>query len=95
MLLRGVLGQFGQSFAVSLGGGDDLHFLPVIRKFLAAIKTCDIGSGQCSGLWTALCAANGYGEAVARVPAAKKRFNQFFDHDPTFHAWACSQYLGL
>lgn len=90
-----VLGQFGQPFAMTFGGSDDLHLLPVISELLATIQTDNIGSGQCSGLGAALGTANGYGKAVARVSATEQRIYQFFNHVPTFHTWACVPVLGF
>ena len=74
--LRGVLGQFGQMLAMAFRRSDDLHLLPVIRKFSAAIETGHIGSGQRCSLRTARCSANRDRKAVAGVPAAEKSVQQ-------------------
>jgi hypothetical protein len=70
--LGGVLGQRSELFAVALGGSDDFHFFPVIRKFVTAIETSHISARQGSGLRTASRSADGYGKAVARVTATEK-----------------------
>jgi hypothetical protein len=80
-----VLCQFRKPFTVTLGGSDDLHFLPVVRKFFSAIQASHISSGQNSGLGAARCPTNGYREAVMSVPAAEHCINQFPKHRPTFH----------
>ena len=69
--LGGVLGQFGQALAMTLGGSNDLHLLPVIRKFFTAVEASDVSSGQSSGLGAARCPTNGYRKAIVRVPAAE------------------------
>ena len=80
--LRGVLCQFGQAFPVTLRRSDHFHVLPVVGKLFAAIEAGDIGSCESRGLRAPFRAANGYGEAVASVPATKKCIDQFCNHDP-------------
>jgi hypothetical protein len=69
--LRCVLGQFGETLAMLLRRRDDPHLLPVVRKFLATVQTCDVRSGQTRGLGAARFSANGYWETIARVLAPK------------------------
>lgn len=80
--LRRVLGQFCQMFSVPLGGSDDLHLLPVIRKFFSAVETDYIGSGQRGSLGAMRRATHGYGEAIVRVFAPEHSIDQFSNHDP-------------
>jgi hypothetical protein len=70
--LCGVFGQFGYLLAMILGRSDDLHLLPVVGEFPATVKTDDVGPGQSSGLGAALCATDGYGEAIASMFATKQ-----------------------
>ncbi len=83
--LGGVLGKFGQMFAVSLRRCDDFHFFPVIGKFSATVETSHIRSGQGRRLRASRRSANGYWKTVARMPAAEKRIHQFGNHGSTFH----------
>ena len=92
--LCGVLGQLGQLFAVTLGGSDDLHVLPIVRELLATIEAGNVRSGQSRGLGAALGATDGYGKAVARVPAAKEISHQFLNHDPPSIPERVCQFLG-
>src|SRR5437899_2873443 len=80
-----MLGQFSQVLPMTLDGSDDLHLLPVVGKFFAAIQTSDVGSGQRRGRRTALGATDGYGKAVMGMPAAKESLEQSSDHASTFH----------
>src|SRR6266567_5486685 len=68
--------------AMTLRRRNHFHLLPVIGKFSAAIEASNVGPGQSRRLGTALCSANGYGKAVARVSAAEQCIHQFFDHNP-------------
>lgn len=77
-----MLGQFGQVLAMALGGSDDFHLVPVVRKFLAAIETGDVGPGQSGGLGAARTAAtNGDGKAVTGMSATENGVIQSGDHD--------------
>src|SRR5690348_5792173 len=58
----------------------NLHLLPVIGKFPAAIETYDISSGGRSGVIATLSCTDGNRKAVFRMPAAKKSIEQFPDH---------------
>jgi hypothetical protein len=69
-----------QTLTMPSGRRDDLHFLPVVRKFSAAIETSYVGSSESGCLRTAGCATNRDGKAVPRVPTTEKRIEQFCDH---------------
>lgn len=85
VILRGVLGQFRQALAMTLGRGDDFHLLPVVGKLFTAIETSNVRSGQSCGLGAARCLANGNGKAVARMAATEKCIDKSCDHTSTFH----------
>ncbi len=69
--LCGVFCQLGNLLAMTLGGSDYLHLLPVVCEFFSAIEADNIGSGQGSSLGAARCATDGYRKAIAIVPAAE------------------------
>jgi hypothetical protein len=89
-ILCGVFGQLRKMFAMAFWRSDNLHLLPIIGKFLAAIETGNVGSGQRSGLRTAHGTTNRNGEAIAGVFATKNCIVQFSDHWVTFHLRAGS-----
>jgi hypothetical protein len=62
------------------GGGDNLHLLPIVGKFLTAIQARHVRSGQCPGLWPSPLSADGHREAVTRVPATEYCVKQSCQH---------------
>ncbi len=84
-ILRGVLGQLSQSFAMPLRRSDDLHLLPVVGKFSPTIEADDVGTSQHCSRGAMCSTANCYRKAIVRVPATKHCIYQFCDHTPTFH----------
>jgi len=78
----GMLGQFCEMLSVALGGRDDLHLLPVVRKFFSAVETDDVGSGQHGSLGAVRSATHCNREAIMGVFAAEYGIDQFSNHDP-------------
>jgi len=66
---------------MALGRGDDLHFLPVVRKLFAAIQTADVSARERRSRGAASGAAHSDGKAVAGVSATKKDVHQLSDHN--------------
>src|SRR2546421_11607107 len=73
-------GQRSHACAALCSRINHLHFVPVIRKFLAAIKAYNISSGEQSGRIAAYAFANSNRKAVMAVPAAEDGVNQFAQH---------------
>lgn len=59
---------------------DDLHFLPVIAEFSAAIQASDIGARSLSRRRTTRTGAHRDGKAVASVPATEHGVHHFRKH---------------
>src|SRR5215472_13306921 len=57
--LCGVLGQLGQTLAMTPWRGDDFHLLPIVGEFFAAIEASNVGSRQSSGLGATRGSTNG------------------------------------
>jgi len=67
--------EFRKTLAMTIRGGDDLHLLPVVGEFFAAVKAYDIGSRQSSGLRATRSPTYGYGEAIAIVFAPEQHIH--------------------
>src|ERR1700680_1504258 len=59
---------------------NDLHLLPVVREFFAALQTSNVGAGQAGGLRTPRGAPDRYWETIARVIATENCVKQLYKH---------------
>jgi hypothetical protein len=66
---------------------DDLHLLPVVRKFSSTIQASHVGSGQRGGLWALSLPTNRYRKAEPGMPATKKHVKQFSYHKAPSTLW--------
>jgi hypothetical protein len=60
--------------------GDDLHRVPIVGQFLAAIQANNIGAGKACRTAAASGGTRGDGKTVMRMPAAEDRIEQLCEH---------------
>ena len=59
---------------------DDLHLLPVVGEFFAALQTNNVGAGQAGGLRTPRAAPDRYWKTIAGVMATENCVEQLDEH---------------
>src|SRR5882762_953171 len=73
-------GQCSHAFAMPLRRGYDLHLLPVVGEFFAALQTSNVGAGQAGGLRTPPGAPDRYWKTIAGVMATENCVEQLDEH---------------
>src|ERR1700732_5225082 len=60
---------------------NDLHLLPVVGEFFAALQTNNVGAGQAGGLRTPRAAPDRYWKTIAGVITTENCLEHFDEHD--------------